>query len=52
MAHSRIENRIAKKFQPFIVQRLAFLVALADALVHQGLTVVLDVMGIEAQYFK
>ena len=48
VAHDGIEDGIAKKFQPLVVDGLAFLAA-HDALVHQGLLVVFDVFGEESQ---
>ena len=45
-----IEDGIAQELQPLIVQRLALVVALADALVHQRHLVILDVVGVEPQY--
>jgi hypothetical protein len=50
MSHHRIENGIAQEFQTLIVQRLAFVIALADALVHERLTVILDVVRIKTEY--
>ena len=50
MPHHRIENGIAQELQSLIVQRLAFVIALADALVHQRLTVILDVVRIKTEY--
>ena len=50
MSHHRIENGIAQELQSLIVQRLAFVIALADALVHQRLTVILDVVRIKTEY--
>ena len=47
VAHDGIEQCVAEKLQAFVVQRLALLVAAADALVHQCLLVVADIMGIE-----
>ena len=43
-----IEQRIAQKLQPLVVQRLALVVALARTLVGQGCLVVADVLRIEA----
>ena len=50
MTNCCIEDGVPKKLQSLIIQRLALVVAPADTLMHQSLTVVLDVVGIEAQY--
>jgi len=50
MAYGSIENGITKELQPLIVQRLALVVALADALVQECLAIILDMVGIEAEY--
>ena len=50
IAHRSIEYGVTQELQPFVVKRLAFVVALADALVHQRHLVILDVAGIESQY--
>ena len=50
VTHSSVEYSITQELQSLVVQRLALVVALADALVHQRLLVILDVAGIESQY--
>ena len=47
MSHHSIQQGVAKKLQPLVVQRLAFLVAPAGTLVGQGRLIVTDVAGIE-----
>ena len=49
IAYRSIEYGISKEFQALIVQGLALVVALTDALMHQRLLVILDVAGIESQ---
>ena len=48
VAHDGIEDGVAKKFEPLIVHWLPFLVAVHDALVHQGHLVITDIVGIES----
>ena len=50
ISHSRIKDGITQELQSLVVQRLSFVVALANTLVDECLTVVLDVAGIEAEY--
>ena len=50
VAHDGIEDGIAQKLQPLVVQRLALLVATPYTLMQQCLFVMLDVVGVEAQY--
>ena len=48
ITHCSIKNGIAKKLQALVVDGLAFLVAMHDALVHQCQLVVADVVGVKA----
>ena len=48
IAHGRIENSIAKKLQPLVVDGLSFLVAVHDTLVHERHLVIADVAWQEA----
>ena len=50
VTYSSVEYSITQKLQSLVVQRLALVVALADALVHQRHLVILDVVRIESQY--
>jgi hypothetical protein len=48
MSHHGVEDGITEKFQPFVVHGSSLL-PVHDALVHQGLLVVMDVVGVESQ---
>ena len=48
MSHDSTQNGVAEELQTFVVDGLPFLAA-HDALVHQRLLVVFDVIGEEAQ---
>ena len=50
VTHSSVEYSITQELQSLVVQRLALVVALADALVHQRHLVILDIVGVESQY--
>ena len=47
IANDGIQDGVAKKFKPLVVHRLAFLVTVHDALMHQGHLVVTNVVGVE-----
>ena len=49
VAHNGIENGIAEKLEPLVVDGLALAVAVHDALVHERHLVVVDVAGIKAE---
>ena len=49
VAHNGIENGIAEKLEPLVVDGLALAVAVHDALVHERHLVVVDMAGIKAE---
>ena len=50
VAHDGIEDGVAEKFKTLVVDGLALGVAPRQALVHQGLLVETDVVGIEPHH--
>ena len=50
VADNRLENGIAEKFEPFVIDGLSFVVALRRTAVEKGRFVIVDMVWVEAQY--